>query len=290
MARPHLLFNENKLTFKYDKDYIIEEYHIHNILSDIFKHSFIPSFVKKRNVLFLGDSNRDSLDDDHFYIGFLDRDSDNKDIIKHFNSYDYRIIAGFDNEIKDIIQLESFFTHRTDMIILFNSDNMHLADDLRGTINAPVYMADFHSYNQIAYKTKTGQYRLNDSLNFKHIEGNLYSAGHDDLRYFLLDSKTNKILKDIFYYRKEHLHQFTLINGEPFYITPFTLQKEISQLDKHILDSSCSIAEDTLHLQIFIYEKQYSEKVRKEIEDYFNNMFEENKIRKYAFDITVDVF
>ena len=155
MPGPKIGFSDNDMTINLDREYVLEQYHIHNILRDLFRHSHIPHYVKKKTVLFIGEALREQLSDNMFTVGFLDPDSDNKAIISSFNAFDYRIIMGFEKDMASMLPLEMFFAHRTDMIVMLNSDNIQLADEIRGTFNAPDIWLIFTHTARLHTKQKT---------------------------------------------------------------------------------------------------------------------------------------
>lgn len=292
MPGPKIRFIDNDMTIILDREYVLEEYHINNVLRDIFRHSYIPPYVKKKTVLFIAEAIREQISDNMFTVGFLNPDSGNKDIINTFNEMDYRIIIGFEEDLSNIVQLEMFFSHRTDMIIMLNSDNIRLADDIRGTFNAPVYLADFHTYSQIAYKAANGLYRLNSELDYRQEEGNLYSAGKDKKRYFIINSADEReiILDDIFYYSKDHLLKFIRNDETPFYISPFTMEQMVKNADRHILKFSCSIEKGSLQCSIFMYSRKFTDQVKEKAARMLEEFMQCNNIRSMQINIDIKVF
>lgn len=292
MPGPRIRFSDNDMTINLDREYVLEQYHINNVLRDMFRHSYIPPYVKKKTVLFIGEAVKEQISDNMFTVGFLNPDSGNKDIINTFNEMDYRIIMGFEENLSNIVQLEMFFSHRTDMVVLLNSDNIQLADEIRGTFNAPVYMADFHTYSQIAYKTANGLYRLNSELDYRQEEGNLYSAGKDKKRYFIINSADEKeiILDDIFYYSKNQLLKFMRNDKTPFYIAPFTMEQMVKNADRHILKFSCSIEENSLQCSIFMYGGEFADQVKEKTASMIEEFMQCNNIRSMQTNINIKVF
>lgn len=293
MKKPHLEIHDKQMILTTDSSRTFEIDHINTMLDNIFRYSHIPHFVKKKTMLFVCESNIDQPTKfGDFTIDFLKSGYKNKDIVDIYNNYPFRMIAGFENELSQIISLEAFLTHRTDMIILFNSDNIFLGDEIRGMFNSPIYFANFFSEKQLVYKTKNGDYCLADNTPYKQIDGNLQVIDSNEKRFFIIkkiiDGKIYLI--DHLYYSIDHLHCLKDRNNNSFYLSPFSLKDAILDLSKYIVDFSIKIINDSINIYLMIYDKDSKHSVIKIVENYLTDLIEKNNLKKYNLLVNCDIF
>ena len=293
MKKPYLKIHDKQMILTTDSSRTFEINHINTMLDNIFQYSHIPHFVKKRTMLFVGESNiNQPTEFGNFTIDFLKSDYKNKDIVDVYNNYPFRMIAGFENELSQIISLEAFLTHRTDMIILFNSDNIYLGDEIRGMFNSPIYFANFFSEKQLAYKTKNGDYCLADNTPYKQLDGNLQVTDSNEKRFFIIKEIIDgKIyLVDHLYYGIDDLHCLKDRNDNNFYLSPFSLENAILDLSKYIVEFSIKIINDSININLLIYNKDSEHSVKIIVEDYLTDLIEKNNLKKYNLSVNCDIF
>ncbi len=293
MKKPYFEILDKQIVLTTDSSKTFEKNHISTMLDNIFKYSYIPHFIKEKVMLFIAESNiNQPTNFDKFKIDFLKSGYENKDIISIYNNYPFRMIAGFENELSQIISLEAFLTHRTDMIILFNSNNIFLGDEIRGMFNAPIYFADFFSEKQLAYKTKNGNYCLADNVSYKQFDGNLQVTDSNKKRFFIIkeiiDRKTYLI--DNLYYSIDHLHCLKDKNDKNYYLSPFSLEDAILDLSKYIIEFSIKIVNDSVNINLLIYDEDSEHSVKMKVKDYLFDLIEKNNLKKYNLSVNCDLF
>ncbi len=293
MKKPYFEIQDKQIILTTDSSRTFEIDHISNMLDNIFKYSHIPHFVKKRTMLFIGESNIETPTKfGNFTIDFLKSGYENKDIINVYNNYPFRMIAGFENELSKIISLEAFLTHRTDMIILFNSDNIYLGDKIRGMYNSPIYFADFFSEKQLAYKTRNGDYCLADNTAYKQFDGNIQVIDSNEKRFFIIKEIIDgKIyLVDHLYYSINDLHCLKDRNDNNFYLSPFSLENAILDLSKYIVEFSIKIVNDSININLLIYNQDSEHSVKMIVEDYLTDLIEKYNLKKCNLAVNCDIF
>lgn len=295
MALPQIERKNDAIVLTRDSSHTLSEDHIVNFLSEFFKYNELPSYVNKKTVLMLIRSAIGMKEEKGFIYDFMDSDAKDGDIPRKFNSYDYRIQIGFEETMSRMHKLEVLNTHRTDLMILLNSDDFVLLDEIRSIYNAPVYMADFLCRQIYFYRCRAGNYHLISDEFIDSTDNDLFtlklpgeSNNHFAVSHTACACGSPLPLTGGIYYDKRNLSVFARKDGGNHYIPRHILEESVLSLDKSFLSVKIEDNE-TLRADIEVFNTS-RQKAEETIRSFFRNFEKINNLKTINLSINIIIF
>lgn len=294
MALPQIEKSDNAIVMTRDTSHTLSEDHIVNFLSGFFKYNELPSYVNKKTVLMLLRSAMGMQEERGFIYDFMDSDAKDGDIPRKFNSYDYRIQIGFEETMSGMHKLEVLNTHRTDLMILLNSDDFVLLDEIRSIYNAPVYMADFLCRQIYFYRCRAGNYHLVSDKFIDSTDNNLFTLKlPDSSRRSAVSCPACRCgsplpLTGGIYYDKSKLSVFEKEDGGNHYIPRHILEDLALSLDKSFLSVKIEDNE-TLKADIEVFNTS-RQKAEERVRSFFRNFEKTNNLKTINLSVNITIF
>ncbi len=278
------------------------QYNLTNAHFDAFVQGFFSANamlkkIKKKSILFLMMSEeRHIFNAGGFKIGTLKKGDEKQDFLDFYNSNDFSIIAGFNNAMRIIEPVEIFFEHGTDALILLNSGNLHNADSLRSTFNAPCYMANYFIGKQRVFRCRRGNYHIAGNAEWEKLKdySNLNRVIESKDELFILNGNCacgkGNMLDGTLFYNKKHIVELRQKDGLKKAFSRYIIEKELHDDLKNILSVKVTADEQAIHAEAEIYEAHTKSMVQKKIEQYFMNIIAQDNLENYTIDMKIDIF
>lgn len=270
--------------------------HFDRFLTGFFAVNHMLKRVKKKSILLLALS-----DERHIFtaggykIGMLKEGDEKQDYLDFYNSNDFAVIAGFNREMRTIEPLEIFFEHGADALMLFNSGNLHTANAMRSTFNAPCYMTNILIDRQRVRRCRAGNYHLTDKQEWEDVKGysNLKRIIMSD-ELFAFGGKCecgqNHKLDGTLFYNKKHMLELKMKDGLRKVYSKFTLENYLLHDIKNIIEMRVDADEESITAKAEMYDNSDEKDVRIRIEQYFRQLIADNNISDYNIRTEIDIF
>lgn len=271
--------------------------HFDRFVQGFFSTNAMLKKIKKKSILFLMMSEeRHIFNAGGFKVGTLKIGDEKQDFLDFYNSNDFAVIVGFNKGMKVIEPVEIFFEHGTDALIMLNSGNLHNADSLRSTFNAPCYMANYFIGKQRVYRCRKGNYHIGDGSEWEKLKGysnlNRVIESKDEL--FILNGectcRKGNMLDGTLFYNKKHIVELKQKDGLKKAFSKYIIEKELHDDLKNILSIKVTTDDEAIRVEAEIYDVHAKGIVQKEIEHYFTNLIAHGDIENYIIDMKIDIF